>query len=191
MGATKEMYSQPWSELENSTFHNWPQWEGEKTIPEIAQRMIIEHKILAGDTLIGSSLGGIIACEIANQLKLKQVILIGSASQKEEINRFLQIIHPIADLAPLEFIRLLSGKVPMELAQMIHQNQAEVIRHSSKAIFQWRGQQSSVKITRIHGTKDLVIPLPTAVDYQIEAGHLIAMTHAKDCLEIVLKCLKI
>jgi len=107
------MYPGCWRELPNSVFHDWPGWKGETTITEFAKRLIDEHVINSGDIVAGSSLGGIVACEIANQLELDKLILIGGAVSKEEISGLLSVFLPLVDLAPIEFLRISAGKVPM------------------------------------------------------------------------------
>jgi hypothetical protein len=54
------------------------------------------------------------------------------------------------------------------------------------AIFEWEGLGEDV-ITplRIHGRSDRVIPLPSHVDLVLDGGHLIAMTHAEECVRFL------
>jgi len=183
MGATSEMYSDRWRELPDSVFHDWPKWKGESTIAELASRLIEEHSIESGHIVAGSSLGGIVACEISNQIDLKRLIIIGGATNKEEVNSLLSILLPLVDLAPMEFIRISAGKVPNDLSTMFSESEPDFIRSMCKAIFAWDGLQGDVEVTRIHGKNDLVISQPEGVDKILDGGHLIAMTHAQECLE--------
>ena len=183
MGASSAMYSGRWRELPDSVFHDWPEWKGELTITELALRLIDEHGIQNGDVVAGTSLGGMVACEISNLLDLDRLILIAGVVNKEEINGLLTILLPLIDLAPLEFLRISAGKVPHELSTMFSESEPDFIRSMCKAIFSWEGLNRNVEITRIHGRNDLVIPLPEGVDNPIDGGHLIAMTHAEECVE--------
>ena len=65
MGADRRMYSGPWSSLKPLTCIEWPSYAGETSIADLAKRIIADHSITAGDLLVGSSLCGIVACEIA------------------------------------------------------------------------------------------------------------------------------
>ncbi|MCH6258615.1 hypothetical protein MLD52_18790 [Puniceicoccaceae bacterium K14] len=188
MGATSEMYSGDWRMIPNTVFHDWPRWNGESTISSLASRLIDEHGIKIGDEVIGSSLGGIVACEIANLVTLKKLTLIGSAVSKDEISRLLSILHPLIDVVPINLARLSAEKLPHELSGMFSESEPEFIRSMTKAIFSWGGLKSDVPLLRIHGNRDLVIPLPMDVDDPIKGGHLVAMTHAKDCIEKIRKC---
>ncbi|CAA6678578.1 MULTISPECIES: alpha/beta fold hydrolase [unclassified Lentimonas] len=136
--------------------------------------------------MIGTSLGGIIACEIANQIDLERIVLIGSAQRKEEINSVLSALHPLIDLAPIAFIQMSSGKLPSDLTDMFSHSDPEFIRNMSKAIFSWAGLKSDVPVLRIHGQKDLVIPHPPkGVNHTVDGGHLIVMTHALECIRLI------
>jgi pimeloyl-ACP methyl ester carboxylesterase len=182
MGATSSMYGELWRKEFEGQFHDWPKWRDERSLTDIAVIIIEEHRIEAGDTLIGTSLGGIVACEVANLLDLERIVLIGSAQRKEEINGILSILHPLIDLAPIAFIQMSSGKLPSDLAGMFSHSDPSFIRNMSKAIFSWNGLQSEVPVLRIHGTKDLVIPHPHETDHDIDGGHLIVMTHPLECI---------
>ena len=141
--------------------------------------------IKTGDTVMGTSLGGIVACEISNQLPLDQLILIGSATNKNEINSLLRTLSPLIDLTPLSFMQQSAGRIPSTLTQMFSTGNPQFIRRMSKAIFSWNGHQSKTRPFRIHGAKDSVIPLASHVDLKIDGGHLIAMTHPKECTEAI------
>ena len=82
MGATSSMYGEPWRKELDGQFHDWPEWQGEQTITDIAKRIVEEHRVESGDTVFGTSLGGIIACEIANIIELERIILISLCTKK-------------------------------------------------------------------------------------------------------------
>jgi pimeloyl-ACP methyl ester carboxylesterase len=186
MGADRNMYSGPWCSLSNAIFLDWPAYRGEKSISAMAQRIVLEQRISPGSILIGSSLGGIIACEIANQLNLGGLILIGSAKQRGEVNALLKALHPLIDLTPIKFLQCTTGKLPSELVQMFAKSDHEFIRAMCKAVFSWDGLKSTqITLIRIHGTKDHVIPLPSGIHYALDGGHLLAITNAAECVKIV------
>ena len=52
-----------------------------------------------------------------------------------------------------------------------------------RAIFTWPGLDTTrLRPLRIHGRRDRVIPPPATADLLLEGGHLIAMTHAAECV---------
>ncbi|MES2307305.1 MAG: YqiA/YcfP family alpha/beta fold hydrolase, partial [Verrucomicrobiota bacterium] len=90
MGADHRMYSGPWERLPNAIFINWPPYRGEISIEAMAQRVMNEYRIEKQSVIIGSSLGGIVACEIAKHCECQKLILIGSAKNPREIHSFLK-----------------------------------------------------------------------------------------------------
>ena len=181
------MYSGAWRKLGNFVFLDWPRGFEGHSVRELAEVIVTENRINAEDAIVGSSLGGIVACEISNLLTLRQVVLIGSATRKEEISSLLVVMHPLVDYAPLEFLKRLSGTVPVEFLQMFSEAEAVFMRKMCRAIFRWGGFNGRSSILRIHGKKDRVIPLPGDADVVIDGGHLIAMTHPSECIDAVLR----
>jgi pimeloyl-ACP methyl ester carboxylesterase len=186
MGADNSMYGAAWRGLPNSVFLNWPAYHGEDSIASIAKRVVDEAGIADGSVLIGSSLGGIVSCEIAKIRELRGLILVGGAKTKEEISSVLSLIHPLAKYAPIEFIQRAAGKLPSDLTRMFTRGQAPLIRAMCNAIFEWEGlDEALIKPVRIHGRFDRVIPLPANVDLILDAGHLVAMTHPRECVAFI------
>ena len=185
MGADHRMYSGAWLRMQHTQFLDWPNNSSADSIPTIAKETIEGAKISDGDILIGSSLGGIVACEIAKIRKIKRLFLVGSAVHQDEVNGLLRLLHPLIDLAPLSFLQVASGKLPSDLCNMFSKADAPFIRNMCRAIFNWEGlPPNTVPLHRIHGRFDLVIPPPKHATF-INGGHLIAMTHAENCVHFV------
>ena len=80
MGATDAMYNGLKHKLGfKVNFLNWSEYHGEKTYADVARRVIKENDIGADDVVGGSSLGGMVALEIAQLLNPKSVVLLCSA----------------------------------------------------------------------------------------------------------------
>ncbi len=186
MGADRRMFPSPWSSLPEFVTHDWMPYSGEQSLAAIAQSMCEARGICDGDSLIGSSLGGMVACEITSIRKIKTLYLVGSATRKEEVNSLLAILHPLAQVAPIDWLRFSAGKIPNELAQMFGNTESSFIRAMCSAIFKWNGLgATATKVHRLHGKHDLVIPPPAKVDLLLDGGHLISMTHAKQCVDYI------
>ena len=72
---------------------------------------------------------------------------------------------------------------------MFADSQASFIRAMCRAIFTWPGLDvTRIRPLRIHGKNDHVIPPPAKVDRLLDAGHLLAMTHAEECVAF-LRCI--
>jgi len=187
MGADHRMYPAPWTCIPDFAPHDWMHYTGEKSLNEIARSMCDAHNINDGDVLIGASLGGMVACEITKIRKISRLYLIGSAVRKEEISTLLAVLHPLAQVAPLDWLRISAGKIPMELTQMFTSIEPAFVRAMCTAIFKWEGLgKSTTKVLRLHGKHDFVIPPPKDVDLLIDGGHLISMTNAAECTEFVM-----
>lgn len=89
LGASSGMYANRWRSLEESIFLDWPKGFNGSTLTDLADHLICKYSISNADEVIGSSLGGMVACEISNQITLKRIVLIGSAKRKEEISTLL------------------------------------------------------------------------------------------------------
>lgn len=188
MGADHRMFPPPWREVPGFTAHDWMPYGGETRIAEVAQSMAHRCEIRDGDSLIGTSLGGIIACEVTKLRRIERLILVGSAISKDEISGWLATLHPLAQVAPIEWLQVSAGKMPTELLQMFASVDGSFIRSMCRAIFEWPGLgDSETQLTRIHGKRDLVIPPPRDADLIVDGGHLISMTHASQCAEFIVK----
>lgn len=186
MGADARMYQGAWQQLAGACFVSWPALATRCDLDAVAERVIAEYKIDDDCVLIGSSLGGMVACEIAKKRRCRHLILLGSAVNKQEVNPLLLWLQPLIHVAPLSWIQFSSGKVPMELTQMFHDSDDVFIRSMCQAIHDWQGYENRApKAWRIHGVKDLVIQAPAEVDLLLDAGHLLAMTHAQECVDFI------
>lgn len=148
--------------------------------------MIAEAQIREDDVIVGSSLGGIVGCEIANQMRLRALVLIGSAQSPDEISKLLAVLHPLAALAPLKLVRAATEKLPGELCEMFAASDTNFVRTMCRAVFTWSGLRSErIRPCRLHGRHDRVIPAPADADLLLDGGHLVAMTHASECVSFL------
>jgi pimeloyl-ACP methyl ester carboxylesterase len=186
MGADGRMFPDAWRTLENSSIIEWPTYDGERSIAALAKRVLAEHSIQAEDTIVGCSLGGMVACEIAKMKPVSSLVLIGSAITKNEISSLLSILHPLIDFTPLTFLQRCAAKLPADAAQMFSASDPGFIRAMCCAIFEWDGlTEVPSNLVRIHGRRDLVIPVPSGIQHILDGGHLISMTHSQDCVRII------
>lgn len=186
MGADSSMYRGPWRDLDDAIFVDWPKYRGEKTLAELADRLILEHGITTDDLVVGTSMGGMVALEIAARLNHKRVILIDSATSRHEINPLLALLAPLAKITPLRLSQVIAGSTSGELGKMFNRAEPAFIRAMCKAISQWEDVDFPAdRIVRIHGTRDHVIRCPDECFEIEDAGHLAAMTHAEECVEFL------
>jgi len=181
-GANHRMYDGPWLELPDTIFLDWPAYEGEVALGEMADRLIAEHDIKSDDTVGGSSLGGMVSLEIAARLGCERVVLIGSATTPAEINRFRLRLAPMVKLLPVRLIQAVAGILPSRATAMFASADRRFFRAMCLAIPKWPGrQETAARLIRIHGARDPVIPCPNNCHVIPRAGHMVAMTHAEQC----------
>ena len=197
------MYHGLWRQLPNACYLEWPAYSGEVSVPALARFMADRLRIPDDATLIGSSFGGLIACEIARIRRIRRLILVGSAVSKNEfyasmavematslwpvssVQGVLRKVAPLADYvlgpnpgaytrAVLSSIRMFSACDPQFYLAMYYAMQS------------WEGYHggSAVPI-RIHGRNDGIIRCPEVPDLELEGGHLIAATHADKCVTFI------
>jgi pimeloyl-ACP methyl ester carboxylesterase len=192
MGADNRMFPGPWKSLPGFQAHDWPRCAAQHSLPEVARTVCQEYGIRHGDILIGASLGGMIACEIAKLRDIEAIYLVGSATSKAEIRRLLAILHPLARFTPFGLARYCAGVIPLAACQVFARLDAAFVRNMCAAIFKWEGIGSCpVRCFRIHGRRDLIIPLPSNVDLLLDGGHMISMTHAEECVGFIRRTLTI
>ncbi len=186
MGADHRMSPPPWRRIPGSVFLDWPRGVQADSITGVAARVAQDASISDGAILVGSSLGGIVACEIAKIRRLERLFLVGSARRKEEVSSLLRFLHPLIDLTPITFVQRACSKLPSEVCSMFSSSEPAFIRGMCRAIFHWEGLPDGwVDVRRIHGRHDHVIPPPSDGEILLDGGHLIAMSHAEECVRAI------
>jgi len=111
MGADRRMYPSVWAGLPGFVAHDWPPVGDAQTVADVARVVCEAWNIQDGDSLIGVSLGGMVACEITRLRKIKTLCLVGSAVRKDEISAVLAWLSPLADVTPVEGKRGLLSEI--------------------------------------------------------------------------------
>jgi len=192
MGADHRMYQGEWLSLPNFVAHDWPAYRGQETLAQVAQSVCNSCNIKDGDILIGSSLGGMVACEITKIRSIPKLFLVVSAISRDEVGFNWRMLRHLIHVLPIELMKSIAGKMTGDVFNMFADSNASFIRAMCSAIFTWEGLQvTPTHVCRIHGKHDLVIPIPTRVDLALDCGHLIAMIHARECVEHIRKNIRI
>lgn len=183
MGADRRVFPGAWQQVADVRFVEWTPYVSVRSISELAAAIADGEGIQDGDSLLGTSLGGMVACEVAKLRRIERLVLVASAVDRSEVSRLLVLLGPLAPLAPVNFIQAISTGVPAELARMFEGADHGFIRSMCRAIFAWDGPGvAHPGVIRIHGRSDPVIRCPAKADLAVDGGHLIAMTHAAECV---------
>ncbi len=185
------MYSGPWYEIDNAHFIDWPPYHQETSIVDLANRLIVEYKINQDDIIIGSSMGGIVGLEIANIIRVKRIILIGSAVSSNELSFLSKALMPLSRKSIVKISQFISSLSKDLIQQMYSKSDPDFIVSMSKAILNWQGYKGDRNIfARIHGKKDHFIKCPDNCEIIDKGGHLIAMSHSRECVDFIKKQLQ-
>lgn len=195
LGADATMYGSAFRTLKDVHYADWPHYNNEKSIKDVAIKLIDQYAINPSDIVGGSSLGGMVASEIAKYIEVRKIILIGSTLTPKSINPILKKLSVLSEIAPIHLMQTLAGKtseiiknnVWKTLFKMFGKANGAFIQAMCKAIFEWDGNPTpKCACAHIHGAKDHVIyPPQTAATIIDDAGHVIAMTHEEEVAEFI------
>lgn len=144
--------------------------------------------------LVGLSMGGMIASEIAKKHPPVATILISSISCYHHLPAHLKLAGKLRlhKLVPVSIVkraaimkRLFTTETPddkIAMKQIIRDSDTGFIKWAMDAILKWKNIDIPHPIYHLHGTKDEVLPVkytkPT--HFIPNGGHLMVMTRAKD-----------
>jgi pimeloyl-ACP methyl ester carboxylesterase len=186
MGADRRVFPGAWQELVDVKFVEWAPYASARSIPDLGAMIAEGEGISDGDSLLGTSLGGMVACEIAKLRRIERLVLVAGAVGRDEISGLLSMLRPLAPYAPVKLVKAVSSSVPGDLAGMMGNADEEFVRSMCAAILDWQGLGGPHSgLIRIHGKRDFVILPPGKADLLLAGGHLIAMTHARECVEFL------
>jgi pimeloyl-ACP methyl ester carboxylesterase len=190
LGVDATMYGSAFRTLKDVHYADWPHYNNEKSIKDIAITLIDQYKIYSSDIVGGSSLGGMVASEIAKYTEVRKIVLIGSTLTPETINPILKKLSVLSEIAPIHLIQALADRTSVitknnvwkKLFKMFGNANTAFIKTMCKAIFEWDGNpMPKCACAHIHGAKDRVIyPPQTGATIIDDGGHLIAMTHEEE-----------
>jgi len=186
LGADKRMYQGPWEKLDGLVALDFPAYKGEKTLAEMATRIIEENNINSEDEIGGSSLGSMLALEIFKQLNNPGVFLLGSTPSLDTVGLIGKCVAPFLLMTPISFLKFFSKIRKNLLFEMFRSAETSFMNGMIKALGKWEGYTGDMtKVTQIHGTKDRILKCPKDCLKITGGGHLIAMTHAEECIAFI------
>ncbi len=176
-----------------------------ESLESYAHRLAEKIDLKERFSIIGVSMGGMIASEIAKKHLPVSTILISSAATCKQFPTIFTIayffrIHKIVPTSLLKSASILkrffSAEDPQHkliLKQVIKESDPHFIRWAINAILQWKNEDIPERLWHIHGTKDRVLPIgktrPTHVI--IDADHLMVMSRAGELNQIIESILKV
>ena len=188
---------------------NWIEPKRGEAIQEYAKRMCVDVLNDEGEIiLIGHSLGGIIAQEIASITKIKKVILLSSIKSRAEMPRFFKLVAPFRlqllftrqiSLRTIQFWGKNHGMETREdqalFKSMVGKQSNFYLQWALKSLSRWKAPSllQETAIFQIHGTDDKTFPISLIhkPDVVIENGsHFMVFKQAERIGRILLEGIK-
>jgi len=177
--------------------HWLPPQRGED-LPRYAARLAGTIRQEEPFALVGFSLGGMVAVEIAKITSPVCTIIVGSIAVHRDAPPAIRIGRrlPVHRLFPPVFMKVVSmikhtltlkeAANRQLMRQIIWAGSSRFIYWAMQAVVDWRNETVPENLYHIHGTHDLVFPLRyTRADYVIEGGHLLVMANSGEVSRVL------
>ena len=184
---------------------DWIEPHQTDTLTTYAQKIIFQYNIQPGSIIIGTSLGGMIAIEIAKQLPISKVILISSIKTINEAPWYYKLFQkvPAYRLFPGSFYQELGfiakpifGKFNEHDAwlfkDMLKRSSPVFLKWAMGAVLKWDNQTIPPNVYHIAGDRDRVFDHKRIKDATIVKGgtHIMIFDRAKEINKLLKSILK-
>ena len=184
---------------------DWIEPSRSDTLNTYAQKLISQYHIFPNSVIIGNSLGGMIAVEIAKQIPVEKVILISSIKTKNEAPWYFNFFRafPVYKLIPgklftsLGFlIKPLFGHMKPGDAwlfnDMLKKSSPVFVKWAMGAALHWTNEIIPPNLYHIIGNKDLVFSHQRISNATVVNGgtHIMIFDKAKDINKLLKRILK-
>lgn len=153
------------------------------TLSTYAQKLINHYDITSNDIVLGDSLGGMIAIEVAKLVSPKMAILISSIKTVKEAPAYFKFFRsvPVYRVIPDKLFTSVGflakyafGHMSKEDAQlfssMLANSSPRFMKWAMYAILHWENEITPPDLHHIHGDADRVFPIKTIRDATIIKG---------------------
>ena len=178
---------------------DWIQPKKNESLASYALRLAEKIETKEKFALVGLSMGGMIASEIAKKYKPVITILLSSVPTYKQFPAVFKIayqtkLHKIIPTSLLKSVSIIkhffSAEDPKDkivLRQIVKDSDKVFIRWALGAIFQWKNEDIPDSLWHIHGTNDKVLPIRnTKPTHTIKkGGHLMVMSRAGELNKII------
>ena len=173
---------------------DWIEPHETDTLSTYAQKIIYQYDIRPKSIVIGTSLGGMLAMEIAKKVNLKKTILISSIKTIREAPAYFSVFRtlPIYKLLPARILNRLGFLIkPMFghlkdndawlFNDMLSKNSPKFMKWAMGAVLKWDNLTIPPNVYHIHGDKDRVFPVKNIRDATIvkDGSHIMIFDKAK------------
>lgn len=175
------------------------------TLATYAQKLIYQYNITQKSIVIGNSMGGMIAIEIAKIVPLSKVILISSIRTADEAPGYFKLFRmlPVHKIIPGKLftsmgfmLKPLFGKMSEAdlwlFKDMLKNTSPVFAKWAMAAILNWDNKTIPPNTVQITGNKDRLFPYKKLKDAMIVKGgtHIMIFDKAKEINRILKKIIK-
>lgn len=203
LGFDKRVFNPLKSEIGDLHAFNWLPPEKNEAFSAYATRLVAGHKLDENTVLIGHSLGGMLAQELAAKFPVRKVILLSSIIDAKENPWYFKMLSPFglyhlfsrnATTATVKLWGPAHDYVTAEeqrlFAQMVHTLPRRYYLWALRTLSIWKEPElsSNLAIVRFHGSNDLTFPIKQMgfIDYKIEGGgHFMLYKKAQELLPLL------
>jgi pimeloyl-ACP methyl ester carboxylesterase len=179
---------------------DWIEPDVSDTLATYAQKLIQQYNINYNSIVIGCSLGGMLAIEIANRVPLSKVILISSIKTINEAPGYYSFFKmlPVYKILPGSVythlgltIRLIFGRMSAQqlwlFKDMLSKSSPKFLKWAMGAVLKWKNTTIPPNVYHITGDKDLVFNYKRIKNATIVKGgtHIMIFDRAKEINKIL------
>lgn len=174
---------------------DWLEPNKTDTLTTYAQKLIYQYDIKPNDIVIGNSLGGMLAMEIAKKIRLKKAILISSIKTINEAPGYFRLfkVLPIYKLIPNNMLNnggfmiksifgAMSDSDLWLFKDMLQKTSPTFLKWAMGVALNWDNQTIPSNVYHIHGDADFVFPFKKINDATLVKGgtHIMIFNRAKE-----------
>ncbi len=184
LGADRRLFDKLDLGAHTPHFLDWPTMPEGSALPDFARALAVHIDATTPHALVGVSMGGMVAQELAALTRPAQVVIISSWKGPQEMPlpiRMMRGKHPERMLTPalfkhtLPLVRWQMGvETPEDVAlldALVQAHPLEQLKIQINACLAWEGPAMPVKnITHIHGDKDRLMPITSITNAEVVPG---------------------
>jgi pimeloyl-ACP methyl ester carboxylesterase len=204
MGADTRIYNNIDLIEHEVTCVDWIKAHPTDTLVTYAQRLIFQYNITPDSVVIGNSMGGMMAVEIAKFISLEKVILVSSIRTVDEAPGYFSFFRrvPVYKIIPdkvftsVDFLlEIVFGKMKPEdkwlFKDMLKNTSPKFLKWAMYAVLHWDNKIVPSNLYQISGDKDAVFPYKLLKAATIVKGgsHIMIFDKAKEINEWLKKIL--
>jgi len=200
LGADKRIYKN--IKLDDAELHyvDWIEPASQDTLKTYAQKLIDQYHITPGSVVIGNSLGGMLAVEIANKIKLDKVILISSIKTIDEAPSYFTFFKalPLHHIIPGNLFSKMGGVIAPIFGKMYSVDAYlfnSMLQNTSPVFMKWamgaalhfKNKTIPPNLYHITGDQDRIFNYKRIKDAIIIKGgtHIMIFDRAKEISQII------